>query len=100
MIRSSRSGVAKPIERGFDMPTPLWLQCRLVRRHPGHNYFGSGDRLQRSARAGLIRQIRKGRIEKINNWNARTDLWVFPFLNVYLMVGTGDGHTTVRVSSL
>src|SRR5206468_1168474 len=35
----------------------------------------------------------------LTNVNVRTDLWLFPFLNVYGMVGTGNGHTTVHISA-
>jgi hypothetical protein len=31
--------------------------------------------------------------------NARVDLWLFPFLNVYGIVGTGSGHTTVKLAT-
>ena len=89
----------KAIERGFDMPTPLGFNV---------GWFGATQDIVISdlaigftnapAEPASFIKFEKARIEEINNWNARTDLWVFPFLNVYLMVGTGDGHTTVHVS--
>ena len=30
--------------------------------------------------------------------NPRVDLWLFPFLNVYVMGGYGYGHTTVKIA--
>jgi hypothetical protein len=87
----------KAIERGFDMPTPLGFNV---------GWFGATQDIIISdlaigfnapPEAASFIKFEKAE-SKINNWNARTDLWVFPFLNVYLMVGTGDGHTTVHVS--
>ena len=87
----------KAVERGFDMPTPLGFNV---------GWFGATQDIIISdlaigfnAPAEPASFIKFEKAEsKINNWNARTDLWVFPFLNLYLMVGTGDGHTTVHVA--
>jgi hypothetical protein len=87
----------KAVERGFDMPTPLGFNV---------GWFGATQDIIISDLAIGFNTppepasfIKFDKAEsKINNWNVRTDLWLFPFLNLYLMVGTGDGHTTVHVS--
>jgi len=41
----------------------------------------------------------EGASAKLSLINARVDLWLLPFLNIYGLVGSGSGHTTVRIAS-
>lgn len=85
------------IERGFDLPTPLGFNV---------GWFGANQNIIISdlaigfnsppEPAGFI-SFEKAE-SRITNWNVRTDLWVLPFLNVYLMAGSGTGQTKVFVS--
>lgn len=87
----------KAVERGFDLPTPLGFNV---------GWFGaiqdiiiSDLAIGFNGPAEPASFIKFERAEsRIKNWNARADLWVLPFLNLYLMAGTGDGQTTVHVS--
>jgi hypothetical protein len=85
------------VERGYDLPTPLGFNV---------GYFAAEQNIIISdlavgfngppQPAGFI-AFEKAE-SKITNWNARVDLWVLPFLNVYLMGGTGTGQTRVFIA--
>jgi len=85
------------IERGYDLPTPLGFNV---------GWFGAEQNIIISDLAvGFNNPPEPASFigfekaeSKITNWNARVDLWVLPFLNFYLMAGTGDGQTKVFVS--
>ena len=88
----------KAIERGFDLPNPL-----------GFNVGGFGanqDLLISNLGLGFNTPPQpvdfitfSGAEAKLTNWNTRVDLWVFPFLNVYTMLGTGPAQTTVHLAT-
>ena len=85
------------LERGYNLPTPLGFNV---------GWFGAEQNIIISdlaigfngppEPAGFI-AFEKAE-SKITNWNARVDLWVLPFLNAYLMGGTGTGQTKVFIS--
>jgi hypothetical protein len=87
----------KAIERGYDVQTPLGFNI---------GWFGAEQDIIISdlslgfnappEQASFI-TLDKAQ-SKLTNWNVRTDLWVFPFLNVYLMAGTGNGETKVHIT--
>ena len=87
----------KAIERGFDLPTPLGFNL---------GWFGATQDIIISdlaigfnAPAEPAAFIKFEKAEsKVTNTNVRADLWVLPFLNVYLMLGTGTGETKVHVA--
>ena len=88
----------KAVERGFDLPNPL-----------GFNVGGFGanqDLLISNLGLGFNAPPQpvdfitfSGAEAKLTNWNTRVDLWVFPFLNVYTMLGTGPAQTTVHLAT-
>ena len=88
----------KAIERGFDLPPPL-----------GFNIGGFGanqDLLISNLGLGFNAPPQpvgfitfSGAEAKITNWNVRADLWLFPFLNVYTILGTGPAQTTVHIAT-
>jgi len=85
------------IERGFDLPLPLGFNV---------GYFAMNQDLVLSnlglgfnAPAQDIEFIKfKGASAKVNNVNARVDLWLLPFLNTYVMGGYGYGQTNVHIA--
>lgn len=87
----------KAVERGFDLPTPLGFNIGSFAANQDIHIANLG--LGFNAPAQPVSFIKfKGAQAKLVNFNARIDLWVLPFLNVYGMVGTGPGRTTVHIS--
>jgi hypothetical protein len=87
----------KAIERGFDLPTPLGFNV---------GWFGATQDIIISDLAiGFNAPVEPAAFikfekaeSKLTNTNVRADLWVLPFLNVYLMLGTGTGETKVHIA--
>ena len=88
----------KAIERGFSLPAPLGFNIGAFYADQGLVISNLG--LGFNAPAQPVDFITfKGAQATLTNFNVRTDLWVFPFLNVYLMAGTGNGKTTVHLAT-
>mgnify|MGYP001316288093 CR=1 FL=1 len=87
----------KAIERGFDLPTPLGFN--IVAFGAKQDILISDLGLGFNAPADPVSFIKfSGAEAKLTNFSVRTDLWVFPFLNFYAMLGKGPGRTTVHIS--
>ena len=85
------------IERGFDLPLPLGFNVGFFSMEQGLTLNNLG--LGFNGPAQDIEFIKfKDASAKVNNINARVDLWVFPFLNAYLMGGYGFGETKVNIA--
>lgn len=87
----------KAIERGFSLPAPLGFNIG--------GFYANQDIVITDLGVGFNAPAQpvdfitfQGAQAKLTNFNVRTDLWVFPFLNVYLMAGTGNGETTVHIA--
>ena len=87
----------KAIERGFSLPAPLGFNIG--------GFYANQDIVISNLGLGFNADpvpvdfiTFKTAQAKLTNFNVRTDLWVFPFLNVYLMAGTGNGQTTVHIA--
>ena len=86
------------IRRGFNMPLPLGFNI---------GYFGmtqdvaiSDLGLGFNAPPQPVSFITfEGAEATLSLISARVDLWVLPFLNFYVMGGTGFGETTVRIAT-
>lgn len=87
----------KAIERGFSLPAPLGFNIG--------GFYASQDIVISDLGLGFNAPAQpvdfitfKTAQAKLTNFNIRTDLWVFPFLNVYVMAGMGNGQTTVHLA--
>jgi hypothetical protein len=87
----------KAIERGFSLPAPLGFNIG--------GFYANQDIVISDLGLGFNQPAQpvdfisfKGAQAKLTNFNVRADLWLFPFLNVYLMAGTGNGQTTVHLA--
>ena len=86
----------KAIERGFDLPAPFGLNVGVFAASQGVVISNLGLGFNEPAAPATFIQFREAKAQ-LTNWNVRADLWVFPFLNVYGIAGTGPGQTTVHV---
>lgn len=86
----------KAIERGFDLPAPFGLNVGVFAASQGVVISNLGLGFNEPAQPATFIQFREAKAQ-LTNWNVRADLWVFPFLNVYGIAGTGPGQTTVHV---
>ncbi|HKA57949.1 MAG TPA: hypothetical protein VKD28_04985 [Gemmatimonadales bacterium] len=87
----------KAVERGFDLPTPLGFNIGSFAANQDIHISNLGLGFNNPAQPVSFIKF-KGAQAKLVNFNARIDLWVLPFLNIYGMVGTGPGRTTVHIS--
>jgi hypothetical protein len=87
----------KAIERGFDLPRPLGLN--LIGVYVDQNIAISNLGLSTGANPIVPADfIGFGtNTSTVTTFNARADLWVFPFLNVYAIGGKAWANTTVQV---
>ena len=86
----------KAIERGFDLPSPLGFNIGMFAASQGIVISNLGVGFNQPPQDASFIKFQEANA-KLTNWNVRADLWVFPFLNVYGIAGTGPGHTTVHV---
>ena len=86
----------KAIERGFDLPAPFGLNVGVFSASQGVVISNLGLGFNAPAAPATFIRFEEAKAT-LTNWNVRADLWVFPFLNVYGIAGTGPGHTTVHV---
>ena len=86
----------KAIERGFDLPAPFGFNVGMFAASQGIVISNLGVGFNQPAQPADFIKFREANA-KLTNWNVRADLWVFPFLNVYGIAGTGPGHTTVHI---
>ncbi|MFL5523282.1 MAG: hypothetical protein ACJ8AF_04145 [Gemmatimonadaceae bacterium] len=87
----------KAIERGYDVQTPLGFNIGWFAAEQDIIISDLGLGFNSPAEPVSFITLDKAQ-SKLTNWNVRTDLWVFPFLNVYLMAGTGNGETKVHIT--
>jgi hypothetical protein len=90
----------KVLEKGIRLPAPLGINI---------NYFAATQNVLISNLALGINDLGpvnmsdvilfEESISNVDNWNARIDLWVLPFLNVYGIGGYSRASTTVTLSS-
>jgi hypothetical protein len=85
------------IARGFDIPLPVGFNVGffsmtqdLIISNLGLGFNGPAQPVE------IIKF--GGASARVDNVNSRVDLWLFPFLNVYVMGGYGYGHTNVRIA--
>lgn len=86
----------KAVERGFDLPNALGFNVGGFYANQDILISDLGLGFNSPAQPVSFIQF-SGAQAKLTNLNLRADLWLFPFLNVYTMVGTGNGHTTVHI---
>jgi hypothetical protein len=87
----------KAIERGFDLPKPLGLN--LIGLYVDQNIAISNLGLSTGSNPIVPTDfIGFGEnTSTVTTLNVRADLWVFPFLNVYVLGGNAWANTTVEV---
>ena len=86
----------KAIERGFDLPLPFGFNIGGFYANQDIVISDLGLGFNQPPQPASFISFEKAQA-KLTNVNARADLWLFPFLDVYGMVGTGNGHTTVHI---
>lgn len=88
----------KAIERGFDLPYPVGLNLNgLYMKQDiliGDLELSTGDNPLQSMDFISFENARS----RITTANARVDLWLFPFLNIYGIFGRGWSTTTVKLA--
>jgi hypothetical protein len=86
----------KVIEKGFDLPFPYGANIIYFYMNQGINLDNFGLSLGDNPlqRVDFIKF--KDTKSVVNTVNARFDLWLFPFLNVYGLLGQGWSATTVH----
>jgi hypothetical protein len=90
-------GGRKAVEKGFDLPLPLGFNVGFFSMTQDLEVSNLG--LGFNGPTQPISFIKfQGASAKVNNLNARVDLWLFPFLNVYVMSGFGFGETNVKLA--
>jgi hypothetical protein len=88
----------KAIEKGFDLPAPAGLGVNVVYADQDINLSQLG--LSTGSNPTVPTEfIKFGRVQApVFTGNVRGDLWLFPFLNVYAMVGAARVSTDVTVA--
>lgn len=87
----------KALERGIQTPLPLGFNVGLYNMTQDIEISGLGLGFNEPPQPVSFITF-EGASAQLNLINARVDLWLFPFLNVYGMVGSGSGHTTVKIA--
>jgi hypothetical protein len=88
----------KALERGIQTPLPLGFNIAYYHMSQDIIITNLGVGFNQPPQpVNFITFDRAG--AELNLVNARVDLWLLPFLNVYTVVGTGNGRTTVRLAS-
>ncbi len=88
------------IEKGFDIPYPVGVNANYIYMDQGIKIENLGLSMNENPTVPMEDFIRFGESRtKVNTVNARFDLWLFPFLNVYGMVGEGWSNTTVKLTA-
>ena len=79
--------------RGFDIPLPFGVGFNIYHEEQPFNVTDLAVSGTSGNRVSVSQFIEVGQIEtKQNNYSARLDTWLFPFLNVYGIVGYTSGQ--------
>ena len=88
----------KAIERGFDLPYPVGLSVNLVYANQNIDItdlgLSTGDNPTQPIQIVQFKEVKA----PVYTGNLRADLWVLPFLNVYVLGGTAWVTTDVTLS--
>jgi hypothetical protein len=87
----------KALEKGFQTPLPLGFNVALYSMKQDIEISNLGIGFNKPPQPVSFITF-EGANAQLSLINARMDLWLFPFLNVYGIVGTGSGHTTVTLA--
>jgi hypothetical protein len=87
----------KALERGFQTPLPVGFNVALYSMRQDITISNLGIGFNKPAQPVSFITF-QGASARLDLLNARLDLWVLPFLNVYGVVGTGSGTTTVTLA--
>jgi hypothetical protein len=87
----------KVIEKGFDLPKPFGVNVNYVWMNQPIEIPGMSLGVNDSPLAPIQAIQFDDAESNANTVNARFDLWVLPFINVYTMVGRGWADTDVRI---
>ena len=87
------------IEKGFDIPYPVGINANYLYMDQGIfiGNLGLSTNEKPTVPVGDFVQFGEARTV-VNTVNARLDLWLFPFLNVYGMFGEGWSSTSVTLT--
>lgn len=88
----------KAIEKGFDLPFPVGLN--LIGLYMNQDIVISNLGLSTGDDPTQLMDfiVFDNAISKISTANARLDVWILPFLNVYGLFGKGWSTTTVKIA--
>jgi len=87
----------KAIERGIHMPLPLGFNIGYYHMSQDIEISNLGVGFNKPPQPVDFITFDRANAE-LSLINLRVDLWVLPFLNVYGVVGSGFGHTTVKLA--
>jgi hypothetical protein len=92
----------KVYERGFDIPYPVGLMANYIWMQQSiliENFEMGIDGENRDVPTQPIDLIEFGENTNISSaFNFRPDIWIFPFLNVYGLIGYGASSTEVNLT--
>lgn len=91
-------GGRKAVERGFDLPAPLGFNVGFFSMEQDIEITNLGIGFNAPPQPVSFIQFDRASA-RVNNVNARVDLWVLPVLNVYVMGGYGFGETNVKLAA-
>ncbi len=87
------------LKKGFDLPYPVGINANYIYMDQGINIDNLGLSFNDNPTVPMGDYIQFGDSRTVvNTVNARFDLWVLPFLNVYGMFGEGWSSTTVTLT--
>jgi len=88
---------ANVVRKGFDLPLPIGISVSYYQQSMGVII----DRVSLGLGEDQLMPLTFVEFEDVtndaNNYNARLDLWLFPFLNIYGMLGTAKSDANVTL---
>ncbi|HUL02232.1 MAG TPA: hypothetical protein VLV16_03250 [Gemmatimonadales bacterium] len=87
----------KALERGIHLPLPLGFNIGYYHMTQDIEISNLGVGFNKPPQPVDFITFQRANAE-LSLINLRVDLWVLPFLNVYGVVGSGSGHTTVQIA--
>lgn len=87
------------VRKGFDLPLPVGISVSYYQQHMGviidQVSLGLGNEQLMPLTFVEFEDV----TDKTNNYNARLDLWLFPFINIYGMFGHAKSHAKVTLNA-
>jgi hypothetical protein len=90
-------GGRQAVERGYDLPAPLGFNLGIFSMTQDLVISNLGIGFNKPAQPVDFITFESASA-RVDNYNARVDLWVLPVLNVYVIGGYGDGQTKIQLA--